>query len=163
MRDELLRLAELLETAAGPDRWLDARIGAGIRCCPEMDLSKLLFPDAATFEADDDGSIRVYGKGADGEMRPLHRRYAPNYTASLDAALTLLPTGWGFMLRQHETSPGPMRACGSALCPSTSGLGDQPFMDRWSATPALALCAAALRARAALEPDIKADMEGRDG
>jgi len=81
--------------------------------------------------------------------------YAPHpYTASIDAALTLVPEGWA--VERWQIWPGE---------PSTLDLletkrsGDQWVRDGWqgkvdacAATPALALCAAALRARAETQP-----------
>lgn len=69
-------------------------------------------------------------------MRAVRRDFntAPGYTASLDAAMTLVPEGWGY-----------------SICPNSSLLTRSAFsagiMSR-AKTPALALCAAALRARA---------------
>jgi hypothetical protein len=79
----------------------------------------------------------------------------PAYTASLDAAITLVPEGWRIGdLSQHDHPT--LRAKGDwtawlypdgKLEPVT---GDKPRC-RFAATPALALTAAALRALAAQE------------
>ena len=62
-------------------------------------------------------------------FRPPPSPWRTDYTASLDAAVTLVPEGCGWMV-----------------------MGNAAKVKRWpsrAATPALALCAAALRARAA--------------
>ncbi len=71
----------------------------------------------------------------------------PRYTSSLDAAVKLVPEGCTWI------------AYGPAHCMASASVGLIPdhghiMEDKWTAdgeTPALALCAAALRARAALE------------
>lgn len=66
---------------------------------------------------------------------------APAYTASLDAALTLVPDGWAYAFSSNLIGPGNVAGCQRR----------DPFggSEATAATPALALCAAALRARAA--------------
>ena len=75
-----------------------------------------------------------------------------DYTTSIDAALTLVPEGWGFMLRYHITRRG-MRATASALAPFMAERGD--VFDQSAATPALAHCIAALKARALDTPSTR--------
>ena len=61
----------------------------------------------------------------------------PHYTTSLDAALTLVPEGWAWDLMAWPNEPSE-----AAICQPGS-----PHLGRWKgATPALALCIAALRA-----------------
>lgn len=66
----------------------------------------------------------------------------PCYTRSLDAALTLVPEGWRFSVDNAFGNGGAV--CGAivnnTVFAKNAQLGD-------AATPALALCAAALRAR----------------
>ena len=64
----------------------------------------------------------------------------PKWTASIDAAMTLVPEGWGFKLRRWAAG----RACAGVYPPEGA--------DDWreAATPVLALCAAALLAREAI-------------
>jgi hypothetical protein len=124
----LLTLAERCEQAAGPDRELD------------QDITKLRVPNTATHihRSRRAWSFFVYdsGKGIEWlENQP--------YTASLDAAVTLVPERWAVELVQalsgspwHVTLRG-----GSALV---------PIIGATASKPALALCAAALRARAAM-------------
>lgn len=117
MTDEatLLALADRIEAAEGPDRELDAAIALAIRYqdCLPCDFNGI--------KARTGGILN-----------------APAFTASLDAAMTLVPEGW----------TGVIDLTGAAK------LIDARYPNREvralaCATPALALCAAALRARAA--------------
>ena len=65
----------------------------------------------------------------------------PRYTASLDAAMTLVPERWVWSINQF-----PDKA--SAYCVSEDEVIARP-RKQYQATPALALCAAALRAQEA--------------
>jgi hypothetical protein len=104
-RDEMLALAERCEKAAGPDRELDEAIVAAVDA-GVMDVPRAL------------GLVEG----------------PPRFTASLDAAMTLVPEG-AKVTMQNFGGPGPMVLV-------------EPN-ERFAAgtTPALALCAAALRAR----------------
>jgi len=104
-RTTLLALAERCEQAAGPDRELDARI-------------YILITGGSADDAD------YAATDPDVTCNP------PPYTASLDAAVTLVPEGCGWMVMSSAAKVG--------VWPSHG------------ATPALALCAAALRARASM-------------
>jgi hypothetical protein len=113
----LLALADRCEQAAGPDRELDCYIHApreGRNIKPERWIE----------------TVRVYS------------HMVPRYTASLDAAVMLVPEGWIYELGRGESGTS------RALC----RMGDERgIWTGWAvaATAALALCAAALRARAA--------------
>lgn len=61
------------------------------------------------------------------------------YTASLDAALTLVPEGHKWVLHSDGCA-------GVKLCDMGDD-DDLPTGEDWAATPALALCIAALKAR----------------
>ena len=65
--------------------------------------------------------------------------FAPGYTTSLDAAMTLVPEGMGW---------GCVSNCGDA--PATASCGSRGGLPQGAnaATPALALCIASLKARA---------------
>jgi hypothetical protein len=94
-----------------------------------QDITKLLVPNNAThiYRSRRGWSFFVYdsGKGIEWlENQP--------YTASLDTAVTLVPEGCGWMVMSSAAKVG--------VWPSHG------------ATPALALCAAALRARAMAQP-----------
>ncbi len=77
-----------------------------------------------------------------GPIKPPYRRgYCEKYTASLDAAMTLVPQGQDWYVTSIRPLTG--RFAGAIY------KGSEPSMDyAEAATPALALCAAALRARA---------------
>ena len=110
-------LADKIEAAEGPDRELDKRIVLA------------LYPEAI---------VDFYCQGDDEPVvfhaEPLVRQKGelPTYTASLDAAMTLVPEGMKWSVSTFR----PKRA--------TAQVSNRC---RIAATPALALCAAALRAR----------------
>lgn len=122
--DTLAALVARVEQAAGPDRELDVLIsvavGRGdeethvITYIPEMGLK----PQRVAW--------RPNGLAGDVECR--------RYTASLDAAVTLVPEGAGFVLSAYGDGT-------AAFATITVGTTTK------AATPALALVAAALRAR----------------
>ena len=127
---DLSQLIERLEKAKGPDRELDAliaiKIGGAVRITTGHGTRhQVLWPD------------NEIAQGGDIEMLP----DVPLYTASIDAALTLVPEGWSFEVR-------------------ASAVGDKGQANVWHylkeyhaysqrecASPAIALCIAALRAR----------------
>lgn len=116
-RDELLALADRCEAASGADKDID--------CWIENHLG------LARFEPDRPSPI---GGGW------LDKRIEPKpYTASLDAAMTLVPEGYDWIVG---------RTNGGLTIHAEVGNREQYFAD----TPALALCAASLRALAAMEP-----------
>lgn len=125
-RADLIALAARVEQAQGPDRELDAAIATML------------------------GWTEVHGS----VLRPDFRGgrppgvidwwdIVPIYTASLDAALTLVPEGYVWTLHGE---PG---GAGLAGVQPDRGDGDGcDYSDVNAATPVLALTAAALRARA---------------
>ena len=124
----LLALAERCEQAAGPDRRLD------------QDITKLLVPNNARhiYRSRRGWSFFVSdsGKGIEWlENQP--------YTASLDAAVTLVPEGWRYDLTNGDLVSKEKPA--ARLTPDFAG----PCFDGYARTVPLALCIAALRARAA--------------
>jgi hypothetical protein len=102
-------LAERCEKATGPDYRLDNEIAAAVGRSPPH------------------GSIETYIEGQHGRW----------FTASLDAAMTLVPEGFDWIIG-HTNS-------GLTIHAEVGGRGGE--YQRFAATPALALCAAALRAR----------------
>lgn len=121
MCKEMLELAARVEAASGPDRELDAEIGRYT---------------AAEFL----GYVPV---------EPQHG-CAP-FTASLDAAMMLVPEGWRWMAGHREHPHA--RAYVENGAPAFVGAGSRrnparQWYETTAATPALALCAASLRARA---------------
>lgn len=119
---EIVRLAERVEQATGPDRELDVRISLALSgtSYSDSDVTELL-------------TIRDEPTGY-GRYRPADE-YVPGYTASLDAAMTLAPEGQWRRINIDPNGRANIR------------LGDACAVT--AATPALALTAAALRARAA--------------
>lgn len=128
----LLLLADLCEAAFSPNREVDAAIWCAIH---GHDFPK---PPYTSMQLDQDDGVYRESVTANGLMRQCRIDQSDRYTASLDAAISLIPKGcWG----DHGTTAqntghcellGPVCASGAA------------------ATTPLAICAAALRARAAL-------------
>ncbi len=112
---DLLALAARVEAADGADRALDAEIGA------------------VTLK---NGAVRVTDDGRRLQISPPPRRY----TASLDAAASLVPEGWNWEVYSDGTALLWMPPAGEWSIRRTA-VAD-------AATPALALTAAALRAMA---------------
>jgi hypothetical protein len=121
-RDTFLSIARWCEAAEGPDRELDAEI-------------MRLFTNSVE---SDDGD---WWYGPHDEMP----RKVPAFTASIDAALTLVPEGWKWSLHSADDHSVPCAYC-------VPNMGRLPWpewvTDILATSPALALCAAALRARA---------------
>lgn len=121
IRKTLLALASRCEAATGPDRELDEAIATAI------------YP----------GIRRVADRWC---LHDVHVRIE-GYTASLDAAMTLVPEGWYLDLHDWRWTDDPRWI--ASLQGITKG-------ERWAGAsgcgpaPAVALCAASLRARAAL-------------
>lgn len=69
--------------------------------------------------------------------RPIGMIYSPKYTASLDAAASLIPDGYDWILERVNDGLTIGARVGHNNLDRTS----------WGETPALALCAAALRSR----------------
>lgn len=88
-----------------------------------------------------------HGFSAMADMAGSDAHYPP-YTASLDAAMTLVPDGWSFSLGEMMGLPLErrwrchLRDHNEPYNPSTC-----KWVDRDCQTPALAICAAALRAK----------------
>lgn len=119
-------LISRLSAATGPSRELDAEIalanGWAHRTMPNGER---------------------YWRSPTGVICPQPLRY----TASIDAALTLVPEGYGFMLRYHETAAG-MRA----ICSLLGSNGDPDTWDVKAITPAIALVIACLKAKEDSKP-----------
>jgi hypothetical protein len=144
MTKELSALIERVEAAEGPDRRLDALITIAIA----PDRQTIIGAEPSRFP-----QKPIYGPISKLIQMAEHGPHpddaadflsAPRYTASLDAALALVPERLFLCLdgpRKYLNIPTPVpnywRAC----------LGYSPELRGWGATPALALCAAALKAR----------------
>jgi hypothetical protein len=133
-RATLLALAERCEQAAGPDRELDVAIAFACGIVTSR--------DGDCFYGHKDHSVVVLDRDYydhDGNAPALMP-----FSASLDAAVTLVPEGWGWAV--STTGAGLPCAYGH---PPGNGLAVAWIDDTPAATPALAMCAFALRARAA--------------
>jgi hypothetical protein len=125
----LTALAERVESAQGPDRELDAKIVAAI--------GSVAIPwhhhGVAVPQWREPSGLEGAGTVSTAS------RYVPLYTASVDAAVALVPVGWerGF---SHDP---PHQAVGRV------NKWNEHSIEARAATPALAICAAALRALAA--------------
>lgn len=118
---DLLELAARAESATGPDRELDVAIHIA------LDV-----PNGNRAE-----NVSKLGP------------FGPAYTASIDAAMSLVPEGAWLELkgpRRYLHIPTSSPNFWSAYLASFNHEGDRM---RWGATPALAIVASALRARAA--------------
>lgn len=121
-------LIDRLVNAKGPDRELDIAI------CQQVDSNG--------YRIEDDGTILVSGDVGDGPGWFNIGYEVPGYTASVDAALTLVPPAhdWSLHVNNGEAIVGCM--------PESEDGCD--VADSTGATPAIALCIAALKARAVL-------------
>jgi hypothetical protein len=133
MTTALTALAERCEAATGPDRELDCRIAAAAHPTMAGDLCVVGPP---TYEPERYFSHHV---GIDWIGYDLLNN-APTYTASLDAAMTLVPRGYVWAGGIDDKFQ-PLMAVALPDAEEPSGFSE-------AATPALALCAASLRALA---------------
>lgn len=129
---DLSALADEIERLDGPSRHADTQIAI------------LLDPDAQHIIGYESGPFPrkpIYGPRSsfwdwarDTSIEPPVFMAVPEYTASLDAAMTLVPEGFDWAV---------FRTNGGLTVHAWCGYRDDVF----AATPALALCAAAIRAR----------------
>lgn len=121
-RDEMMELAAKCEAASGSDREIDEAIAQ--------------HREPGLFCRDEHGRLRKNMHGT-----PLNPQWdlwhAPAYTASLDAAMTLVPEGCDVTLDVEKGRGGAI---------VFDDLGIEAIGRCYAATPALALCAASLRA-----------------
>lgn len=139
---ELLKLAERCESATGPDR--------------EMfeDIWREVFPKPERIWVTDNAGDWTPEYAAWQERQ--HRFYdLLDAGAFLDAAMRLVPEGWNWMAGNRDQPIARAYVNNGQL--QFVGIGTRRNTEsRWfevvAATPALALCAAALRARQSLLP-----------
>lgn len=143
-----MTLPHRIEAAEGADRALDAEIAVKARTgLPNGCEWALKFPN---WEAEHNGQVRIIGN-VNGNGDYIAGRFtSPKFTASIDAALTLVPEGWGYTLvvvpgshieaavREWQKQDDGRYWTGKNM--AQSGMVK-------AATPALALCSAALRAK----------------
>jgi hypothetical protein len=132
-KDKLLELAERCEAATGPDRELSAKIALAVHdWLHEVEGNKPL-----NCRVRNKLGSPVYIGGETGRTM--------DYTASLDAAMTLAPEGWTDVRQhQHRMTDGSVRCYAELEVEEGDAL--MPYEGK-AKTPALALCAAALRSR----------------
>lgn len=153
---DLMELASRVEAGEGPDRELDAAIGVAVA---GYFLGEPRYPGAERRYGyvDKEGCRVEPGNGA-------ADRLIPPYTASLDAAMTLVPEGWA--IDKISMWPASPEGASNATEPQSSVSMVGTSLERYgrrmvwgysgkegraeatSSTPARALTAAALRARA---------------
>ena len=132
-------LADACEKATGPDRELDGKIAA---LCFNAEVQRLSIGPGYRHE-----EVCTIDRSS---AAPLSKPVA-RYTASLDAALTLVPDGAGavgelFKIESwNNQSAHPPHVMASAWVVGARRA--------YAATPALALCAAALRSHARMKED----------
>ncbi len=127
--NKLLALADRVEKLTGPDREVDAEIAACLRIGTEHKWA-FNYPE---WEGRADGRVYLEKGG------PSFAALA--YTASLDAAMTLVPTGWGYGLDYAPSGSGLRFTLGSPDLEPVFVHGDAMTFPR-------AIVVASLRARA---------------
>jgi len=136
-REAIIALASRCEQATGPDRQLDVEIVAAI-------TPGIVGIERGPLDGSGDDYLFVFDPPRAWSESWL---LVPRYTGSLDAALTLVPDGHAISL--HIDADGTV----IAGCMPDDGDGCTDA-DICASNAPLALCAAALRARAAMEtPD----------
>lgn len=140
-KDELLKLAERVEALSVGDRSLDAKIALAV------------LPEFAGWIEHPANNGNQYGELA--PSRELFHEWlihngepclqaVASYTASLDAAMTLVPEGWTAIEMRSRNAMARWVVEISKL----RGDNTEHLIQGHAATPTLALCAAALRALA---------------
>lgn len=147
----MVDLAEGAEKAGGPDREIDAAIEAVLQLNAPGRLVNYIGP--FDFDGDnDDGSVTVWvGKKKVARYRP------PAFTASLDAAMSLIPEGWHVSDWREDWRAPNRWSCtlsqrpneGQIAAYDAGGTFGAQAEKGEAATPALAMVSACLRARAA--------------
>ncbi len=150
-REALLALADRCEKAEGADRALDAEIAAACRYFPR-DVG-FVWEAGLRANVPEVGRIECHTNLGTGGPHYA----APKFTTSLDAAMTLVPSGSGMKLERYwiASADGPVWSA-SVTSPTTRpnvivGCDYNEAFDCRSA--ALALTAASLRAMVALAGD----------
>lgn len=149
----LLELAERCEAAAGPDRELDASVSAALGVIDDLrdyeHPTRLL--GKPYFRVSRDGLRVELGTVVDGVKHRVASRLPRPFTASLDAAMMLVPEGAHCGMGQDGGPEG--KGWAWVRCKVGDQWQEFSCEPRFVANMTLALCAAALRARAILEGD----------
>lgn len=140
MKKGLLELAAKVEAASGPDRELDCAIAVAAAGFFELPPRWEGGPVGYGYTNADGEQIHP-GHGGDQLVKP--------YTASLDAAMTLVPEGYDWSLCRYAQVDEGFLPFSVNMTPEVQPYPVDQEIDVEAVTPALALTAAALRARAA--------------
>lgn len=139
-------LIEKLEKATGPDRELDAHVWSSV--CKVADFGPFTLAEGcrAGFDPQDDGSVKlfIYGPG-DAGPNYVARERSLKFTSSVDAALTLVPEGFPWEVGSDQCTGSFSTVC--TLTKDRKHIETNERGDSGFASPAIALCIAALRAR----------------
>jgi hypothetical protein len=129
---DIADLIARLEAATEGSHELDGRVYCGVNGLVFRSVSSRGFH----FEPDAHGT---------------HTHVTPTpFTRSIDAALTLVPEGWYWSINTSATADAAAASCFFASVRGRAAKGRDPEgFCRHGATPALALCVAALKARSA--------------
>lgn len=133
-------LAERVGGASGPDRELDAEIWLAVT--PGATRKATIIPERKV-----DGKLRRGWTIDETREACGHLIIVPAYTASIDAALTLVPEGRSWTITDPANADGNRSVFGHPSRCHASVEGSPNQFD-YGATPALALTAASLMARA---------------
>lgn len=146
-------LIKRLEECTGPDRELDAEIAVALRILPEPsrqapDVSWIdrNFPE---WRARKDGKVEVVHSNGTGGVHWQPARY----TASVDAAMQLVPEGWTYHIMGQKCPPGTQELFMADAWMTKHHVTTAKYdvRDVEGATPAIALTISCLRARQAQE------------
>jgi hypothetical protein len=148
-RETLLGLADRCEQATGPDRELDALIWCTLNGKKYADHNEAYSayhsgnPETQVEFTEPPKRTRLVtgSQTTGGHAKPV--------TASLDSAMTLVPEGHVLAALSQEDHRDSNRAWFAEYRRGFKTSYDKAFPS-WAATPALALCAAALKSRASL-------------
>lgn len=148
MTDDLSGLIERVEAGVGPDRSIDAAIYHDLLgFCRHANQERTGAQSDTGFDCMDCGADSWGNKSRKGGYpagQGLHDS-APRYTASLDAAMTLVPDGWLIAgLWERNTSLPNWRWKAELWSPDADA--NVSAIAKNSDTPAIALVAASLRA-----------------
>lgn len=147
-KQELIAMASAVEKLEGPCREMDLAIMCALDLRPDW-LAK-----SQGHMWIDRGGVNPVIRWCDDRMKEGSGNPSvddgPRYTASIDAAMTLAPTGYIVGL-VNSTEESPYEARGGSAFIGEPGDGPKGNFQASAATPALALCATSLRAIASQE------------
>jgi hypothetical protein len=139
-REELKALAETVQKLTGPDRMVAKLIFAAVY--PDGVPSPVV-EGGYGWRDDDSGWWLATGEDA---RTPPKRVYPPNWLGSLDAAMSLVPGGW--IVGSIQQSAHAANSWCVRLVRTNGGNVELAGVQGFAPTPALALTAASLLARA---------------